>query len=189
MLAWNNINLIQGDRAINGYRKLLLLGFVVTGLVFAPSPVGKHQAEKKYNDEAATAYAAEPPAKPVCASGERLQSDTRQCTKKPVEPVKKAEKPTCASELKKYDWPQSIAYRVMMQESSNIAHNKNDNPRTGDYSIGCFQVNIIGDLAKNRPSERELMNPVVNVKFAYALWSETRDFHAHWTNTCSIIGC
>ena len=49
---------------------------------------------------------------------------------------------SCAQEIKRYGWNQTVAYNVMMQESKGRADNLNDNVRTGDYSVGCFQINL-----------------------------------------------
>jgi hypothetical protein len=98
---------------------------------------------------------------------------------------------TCASEIAKYDWPIEDAMRVMDSESSGgIVDIVNDDPSTGDYSVGCFQVNIIGKMSRSRPSEQELKNPIVNVKFAYNLWvAEGRTFctTGGWLNTCRKV--
>lgn len=52
---------------------------------------------------------------------------------------------TCAEEITKHaDWNQQIAHAVMMAESGNKADNYNDDASTGDYSIGCFQINLLG---------------------------------------------
>lgn len=95
----------------------------------------------------------------------------------------------CESQLAKYDWNVSIARKVMMQESSNNPRILNNNPRTGDYSIGCFQINIIGGNARTRPSEATLKIAEENVAFAYKLWSSSRTFYGHWPNTCRKVGC
>jgi hypothetical protein len=80
---------------------------------------------------------------------------------------------TCESEILKYNWDTRIARAVMMAESGGNTSIVNNNPRTGDYSIGCFQVNIYGGNARNRPSEEQLKDPAVNVAFAYNLWRNT----------------
>lgn len=46
----------------------------------------------------------------------------------------------------------------------------NDNPKTGDYSVGLFQINLYGDLAKERPSREWLLIPENNIQFAYELY-------------------
>lgn len=98
---------------------------------------------------------------------------------------------TCESEIVKYDWPHSTAIAVMEQESSRDPRIVNDNPNTGDYSIGCFQVNIIGDLKYSRPPEAQLKKPSVNVRWAYNKYvAEGRTFctTGGWYNTCRKIG-
>lgn len=96
----------------------------------------------------------------------------------------------CASELGKYDWDQTQARKVMMQESGNNPKIINDNPATGDYSVGCFQVNLIGNMRNSRPPESELLTAPVNVAFAYKLWvSQGRSFctSGGWLNTCRKV--
>lgn len=95
---------------------------------------------------------------------------------KAVEPVKPTTTPvpppsTCASEIQKYDWNKTVAHNVMIAESSGNHLTVNDNPRTGDYSVGCFQVNLYGRLASTRPSEAWLKIPANNVAYAYQLYA------------------
>ena len=90
-------------------------------------------------------------------------------------------KSTCESEIKKYDWNHQLAYAVMMAESGGDPNQVNDNPRTGDYSIGCFQVNLYGANARTRPPESELKKPEVNVKWSYGLYvAKGRTFAGSW---------
>lgn len=91
----------------------------------------------------------------------------------PEKPIVEAPVATCHSEILKYDWDIRIATAVMMAESRGDTNALNNNPGTGDYSVGCFQVNIYGRNALNRPSEAQLRDPVVNVAFAYNLWRST----------------
>lgn len=58
------------------------------------------------------------------------------------------------------------AKRIMECESSGRAWVVNDNPATGDYSIGLFQINLIGRLANSRPSEAWLKVPENNISYA-----------------------
>lgn len=97
---------------------------------------------------------------------------------------------SCAEEIKKYPWPQQQAYNVMMIESGNNAGIVNDNPRTGDYSVGCFQINLIGAMRAVRPSEASLKNASVNVAYAYGMWKSQGGFcsTAGWRNTCKKLG-
>lgn len=97
----------------------------------------------------------------------------------------------CTSQLSKYDWNQSDAYKIMIQESSNRPWIVNDNPKTGDYSVGCMMVNIKDDLALGRPTEAELKNPEVNVRWAYNHFiREGRTFckSSGWYNSCIATG-
>lgn len=91
----------------------------------------------------------------------------------------------CSDYLKSYSWNQEVAYNVMMIESGNKARNLNDNPGTGDYSVGCFQINLLGSNqtakynlavslgytgANERYELREwLWNPKNNVALAYKM--------------------
>lgn len=77
---------------------------------------------------------------------------------------------TCASEIQKYDWNKTVAYNVMIAESSGNHLTVNNNPSTGDYSVGCFQVNLYGRLRATRPSEAWLKIPANNVAYAYGLY-------------------
>lgn len=110
------------------------------------------------------------------------------------EPIKAPEPapqvtPTCAGEVQRYSWNKSVAHAVMMAESSNNPQNHNDNPTTGDYSIGCFQINLKGTAnlnAKYRDSVRVgytgaktvsdlalwLKNAENNVAVAHIMWSD-----------------
>ncbi len=97
--------------------------------------------------------------------------------------------PTCADEVKRYNWNTSVAHAVMMAESGNKSSTHNDTPSTGDYSIGCFQINLKGTSnlnAKYRDSIRAgytgaktvsgletwLKNAKNNVAVAHIMWSD-----------------
>jgi hypothetical protein len=97
----------------------------------------------------------------------------------------------CASQLIKYDWPQEDARRIMMKESSNNPHVLNDNPNTGDYSVGCFQINLIGNMRNTRPPEAWLMLAENNVQYAYQMYvAQGRTFckTSGWINSCRATG-
>lgn len=65
------------------------------------------------------------------------------------------------------------AMRIMFQESSGVPGKHNWNPKTGDDSWGCFQINLAGGNKKSRPPASELVKADVNVAFAYNLWKST----------------
>jgi len=97
----------------------------------------------------------------------------------------------CLSELSKYDWDYNEAKSIMIVESGNNPLIKNDDPSTGDYSIGCFQVNLRGDLAQSRPSEEWLRDPKNNTEWAYEHYiSQGRTFCSTggWFNSCKKVG-
>lgn len=73
----------------------------------------------------------------------------------------------CAAEIAKYDWGQSVALAVSEAESHFRPGVINNNPGTGDYSVGCFQVNIAGGNARTRPPQEQLIDAAVNVRWAY----------------------
>ncbi len=134
---------------------------------------------------------------PSCAADEFVRADNGQCAKKPSNQPSVAQVAStggtgsgdCASEIARYNWPQGAAHRVMMQESGNNPGILNDNPATGDYSVGCFQINLYGRNALNRPSEATLKIASENVAYAYKLWSGTSSFWGNWPNTCRKVGC
>lgn len=82
--------------------------------------------------------------------------------------------------IKRYDWDTAEAISVANCESSLNPEAINSTPP--DKSIGIYQINTYGSLAKDRPSIEELKNPEVNIAFAYKLWSEHKSFKYHWKN-------
>jgi hypothetical protein len=92
----------------------------------------------------------------VKAEQAQLISKRDEVSPTPAKPTEPETASTCASEVAKYDWPQTIAHDVMMAESRNNPDNHNDDASTGDYSIGCFQINLLGEqnlAAKYRDSK------------------------------------
>jgi hypothetical protein len=67
------------------------------------------------------------------------------------------------------------AWAVAMKESTGRPRSHNDNPDTGDYSHGLFQINMIGSLGPERlkqyklDSNKDLFNPLTNAKIAFQM--------------------
>jgi len=55
-----------------------------------------------------------------------------------------------------------------------------------DYSVGLFQINLYGNLAKSRPSEEWLKVPENNIAYAYELY-QGRGW-VHWLNCARMKG-
>lgn len=112
----------------------------------------------------------------------------------PIAPLQAPEvaKNDCFSQIYKYDWDINQAKAVLMEENtSNNPGVINDNPDTGDYSVGCWQVNIKDELAYGRPSEEWLKDPENNTKWAYDHYvSLGRTFctTSGWYNSCIKAG-
>ena len=49
-----------------------------------------------------------------------------------------------------------------------------------DDSHGIFQINIKGNLAKNRPTAEQLKDPETNIKFARTLYDSANGFQRDW---------
>lgn len=126
-------------------------------------------------------------------------------TQKAVEQPQAAPAATCASEITKYSsWSQTAAYNVMMQESGNDANTLNDNPMTGDYSVGCFQINLLGANLNSKyrvaltlgyadglgleQMVAWLKNPVNNVAMANTMYNMAGNW-GDWKITCTKVQC
>ncbi len=90
--------------------------------------------------------------------------------------------------VKQYDWDFNIATQIMMAESGCKTTALNDNPATGDYSVGLFQINLYGSNAKYRPSEAELKDPKTNIEFAYKLYKSS-GFYTQWGVCRHSVDC
>lgn len=122
---------------------------VITALLLSnftkPTPITvTHNLE-----QAITEHVSAAPAEAV-ATPEPTAADKPVPEKVAVQPTavapQAAPASTCAAEITKYsNWNQSVAYNVMIAESSGDAGTHNDDPSTGDYSIGCFQINLLGE--------------------------------------------
>lgn len=97
---------------------------------------------------------------------------------------------SCAAEILKYDWHQGIALAVASAESGLRPGIVNNNPNTGDYSVGCFQVNLYGGNARTRPSEPALRDAAENVRWAYNNYvANGRSFIGQWGVCNGKVAC
>ena len=98
----------------------------------------------------------------------------------------------CYAELSKYDWNYTEAYKILEQENrSDNPQIVNNNPATGDYSVGCYQINLIGAMRNHRPSEEWLKVAENNVQYAYQMYvAQGRTFckTSGWYNSCKKAG-
>jgi len=87
-----------------------------------------------------------------------------------------------------YNWPVETALAVCSAESGGNTMAVNNNPATGDYSVGLMQINIYGANAKYRPSEQALKDPATNIAYAYSLWKSS-GFQSQWGVCRSVVRC
>lgn len=88
--------------------------------------------------------------------------------------------------IEQKDWNSRVAKAIMECESRGKPKEVNDNPATGDYSVGLFQVNLYGELSENRPSEEWLKNPKNNIDYAHKLYKQGS--WTHWRNCAEQVG-
>lgn len=76
------------------------------------------------------------------------------------------------------------AWAVAKKETNGRPLAFNGNPKTGDSSLGLFQINMIRDLGPERRAKfglnfsAELLNPVVNAQIAYHMSNGGKDWSA-----------
>jgi hypothetical protein len=76
------------------------------------------------------------------------------------------------------------AWAVAMKESTGRPRSHNDNPDTGDYSHGLFQINMIGSLGPARlkqyglDSNEDLFDPLTNAKIAFQMSNGGKNWSA-----------
>ena len=93
------------------------------------------------------------------------------------------------------------AFKVVRAESGGRPTALNPNSKTGDYSLGLFQVNMIGDLGKRRNENylktygdigytgpESLYNPEINARIAYDISKGGTKWTNAWTNTSKKLG-
>ena len=77
-----------------------------------------------------------------------------------------------------------LAWGIVMRESRGGPTAHNGNRKTGDNSYGLFQINMIGNLGKDRreryglSTDEELFNPVTNARVAFLMSGKGKDFGA-----------
>lgn len=184
----------------------VLTAFVLINTAdIAPEKVQPQSQATHNSEQAKLAVAVEKSAEQAPEANTETPAPVQQ--KLAPQPVQAAPAPaTCAGELAKYDWPQYVATKVMNQESSGDPATHNDTPSTGDYSIGCYQINILGAanyadkmrLAQaagytGDPGNMDafvlwLKDPTNNVAVAYKLWARAGGW-GDWKLTCQKVGC
>ena len=76
------------------------------------------------------------------------------------------------------------AWAVAKKESNGQPIRYNGNSKTGDSSLGLFQINMIRDLGPERRAKfglnfsAELLNPVINAQIAYHMSNGGKDWSA-----------
>lgn len=167
----------------------------------APAIVETKPQEKPAEPSKPVFNASDPSTWPKCADGEIVRADNGQCSKPAAAPaaaatvapsgaVSGAGVGDCAAEIAKYDWNVNVATAVARAESGLNAGSLNNNPSTGDYSVGCFQVNLYGANARTRPSEAQLKNAAINVQWAYNNYvANGHSFIGQWGVCRSKVAC
>jgi hypothetical protein len=93
------------------------------------------------------------------------------------------------------------AFAVARAESGGRPGALNPTAATGDYSMGLFQINMIGDLGTKRNAEylkkygamgykgpQSLYDPTINAAIAYDISKGGSDFTKAWVNTSKKLG-
>lgn len=177
----------------------------ISDTAYAAAPSEPKPAAEEQPTPTKPAFDANDPSTwPTCAADEIVRADTGECSKAATPaptvaaPAGAAPMATqfaggsgdCAAEIVKYDWNVTVATAVARAESGLNPGALNDNPATGDYSVGCFQVNIYGANARTRPSEGELKNAATNVAWAYNNYKANgSSFIGQWGVCRSKVAC
>ena len=93
------------------------------------------------------------------------------------------------------------AMKIARAESGGRPGALNPNASTGDYSLGLFQINMIGDLGKRRNENylrdyasigytgpESLYDPAINSKIAYAISKGGTKWSDAWVNSSKKVG-
>lgn len=102
----------------------------------------------------------------------------------PIKPViKPLEAPTLKVEVESDEWGDCEKYRPIFAkfdwdiermlkvcECESGGNPNAENLKAPDNSHGLLQINLHGELAKERPSEQELRNPEKNIEFGYKIY-------------------
>lgn len=95
----------------------------------------------------------------------------------------------------------TTAMSVVRAESGGRPGALNPNADTGDYSMGIFQINMIGDLGKRRNEKylkeygqygytgpESLYDPAINARIAYDISKSGTKWSDAWVNTSKKLG-
>ena len=86
--------------------------------------------------------------------------------------------------LRQYGWDTEIAWSILDCESKGDPNAHNFSDITRDDSWGLFQINLYGELAKERPSSEWLKIPENNIQFAYEIY-KVQGWYA-WENCLQL---
>lgn len=146
-------------------------------LATAAMPLTRQNTESKKAEQVVETTpspdSAEPPSTPAPSPSPTAEPTP---TPKPATKPRKAVVNTAGVEqwrevVSRYDWPVEEALTIMKCESGGNESRINNNPRTGDYSVGLFQVNLIGKMRQTRPPETWLLVGENNIAHAYKMYS------------------
>jgi hypothetical protein len=70
------------------------------------------------------------------------------------------------------DWNGDYAVKLFNCESGLNSKALNNNPLTKDFSVGIAQINLYGNLAKDRPSKEKLYQAKFNIDYAYSMYKK-----------------
>ena len=82
-----------------------------------------------------------------------------------------------------------LAWQIALKESNANPNQHNYNTKTKDDSWGLYQINLYGDLKKERPEPSQLVNAEFNIKYARMLYENSGfTFKKHWKTTSRKLG-